>query len=257
MGKDGALMVLIPAGTFIMGSDAQDLERLARLDPTARQEWFENEAPKHRVSLSAFYLDIYEVTAGRFSRFRTATGAGPADRFPGHDDPIVSVSWFEADAYCRWAGKRLPTEAEWEYAARAGTRAAYWWGDDLPAQRPVGNFADETLRRSVSRWSIMEGYDDGYLNAAPIGSFEPNLWGLHDILGNVWEWTADWYDGRYYARSSGQDPKGPTQGARKVLRGGAWSSRPSDVRCAARAACAPVGRGADVGFRCAQDHHGE
>jgi formylglycine-generating enzyme required for sulfatase activity len=247
-------MALIPAGAFMMGSDPKEFERLAQLDPTARPEWFENEWPKHRVSLRAFYLDIYEATNRRFYRFRNATGSGEVGPLLDHpDDPVVSVSWFEADAYCRWAGKRLPTEAEWEYAARAGTQAAYWWGDDAPGSRLVGNIADETLRRSLPRWIVMEGYDDGHEKAAPVGSFEPNPWGLHDMLGNVWEWTADWYDAHLYPRSPGDDPKGPERGVKKVLRGGAWSARPSDVRCAVRAACTPLGMGKDVGFRCAQD----
>jgi len=252
VGKDGAAMVLIPAGEFMMGSDPGELERLTKIDPTARQEWVENEFPRHRVSVDAFYMDVFEVTNRLFGQFRRTQG-DPRSEIPPDDldRPVAFITWFEADAYCRWAGKRLPTEAEWEYATRAGTHTLYWWGNGTPS-RPVANIADDTFKEQAPGRSSMAGYRDGYVRVAPVGSFEPNPWGLHDMLGNVWEWTADWYEPDYYARSPKENPGGPGQGERKVLRGGSWATGPSDVRCASRAGCHARGQGQDVGFRCVQ-----
>ena len=165
--------------------------------------------------------------------------------------PVVSVSWEDACAYCRWAGKRLPTEAEFEYAMRAGTNTTYWWGDGDPGSRRVANIGDESLKRQYSDWphSIMTGYDDGYVRTAPVGSFDTNPFGLHDMTGNVWEWTADWYDKNYPARN----PTGPSSGEDRVLRGGSWGNGPVNVRSALRGRHLPSRRDDDIGFRCAQD----
>jgi formylglycine-generating enzyme required for sulfatase activity len=289
-GKDGAAMVLIPAGEFWMGSTPDQMERTVKecqaifgSDEATCQEWYQNESPRHRVALYAFYLDVYEVTNKLYEKFVKATGyqttaekegkakawvegeglqvvkganwrqpeGGETSTVPNRmDHPVVSVSWKDADAYCRWADKRLPTEAEWEYAARAGTQTRSWWGNGSPSARRLGNFADESARRLVG--GIIAGYDDGFIRTAPVGSFERNPWGLYDMMGNVGEWTDDWYGGGY-ARVPERNPKGPQSGQFKVIRGGSWANGRLRIRSANRDWDTPTYRYDSIGFRCAQD----
>ena len=247
-GKDGAPMVLVPPGEFWMGSPDN--------------EGGGNEHPRHSVALSAFSLDKYEVTNRRFEQFvretsynwRQPEGGETVFASKRDDHPVVFVSWDDAQAYCRWAGsKRLPTEAEFEYAMRAGTETMYWWGNERPKSRRVGNFADESLRRKNEFTQIIYGYDDGYVGTAPVGSFEANQFGLHDMSGNVEEWTADWYDKTYNSTSPPRNPKGPSSGEYRVIRGGSWYSGPVNVRSAYRNSYTPTERNDHIGFRCAQD----
>ena len=290
-GKDGAPMVLIPAGTFMMGSTKDEVDRAIKdcvkelkRDQATCEGWYKVELPQHKVRMDEFYLDKYEVTNRIFQQFVEQTGhqttaekEGSAKAFvegTGWQDmkgaswrqpeggqtvfasdrgehPVVSVSWEDANAFCRWAGKRLPTEAEWEYATRAGTATRYWWGNGSPGSRQVENIADETAKSLLS--VIMTGYDDGSLRTAPVGSYEANPWRLHDISGNVAEWTADWYDATYYKNSPERNPKGPSSGDYRVLRGGSWTNVPAFVRSATRLWITPTYRLVIFGFRCAQD----
>ncbi len=203
-GKDGASMVLIPAGYFTMGS------------PNGKGG--KDEHPAHRVWVSAYYLDQYLVTFNQFDKFCEATGRQkPLDGITltvaitkhwGRDQsPAMNLNWYEAEAYCKWAGGRLPTEAEWEKAARGGTESIYFWGND------GGKAADYAWYDGDSRYKTW-----------PVGQLKPNPFGLYDIVGNLWEWVSDWYGADYYGESPGRNPAGPEEGRLKVLRGGSFSN---------------------------------
>lgn len=225
--KSFARMALIPAGEFWMGSP--------------KNEGTVNEHPRHQIYLDAYSMDISEVTIARHAEFLRSTGR----RVPNFwdlvkagtppDHPVVEVDWHDAEAYCRWAGKRLPTEAEWEKAARGTDERIYPWGNEQPTSR-LGNFATDQGPFTVE--SFMAG---------------ESPYGLLHMAGNVWEWTADWYDEHSYAKSPQRNPKGPSSGTSKVIRGGSWSSEPGHVRSAYRGRAIPAHRDGSIGFRCAQD----
>jgi formylglycine-generating enzyme required for sulfatase activity len=229
--KDGASMALVPAGEFIMGSD----------------EGSEQAKPKHVVYLSAFYVDRYEVTNAQFREFIRQTQYRPESRISweryagtGREDfPVRGVTWNDAAAYAKWAGKRLPTEAEWEKAARGPSGQRFPWGNDYDQTRFHGNVALE----------------DGPMR---VGSFPGGRspYGCEDMAGNVWEWCSDWYDADYYAKSPKENPTGPSRpGVRKakVIRGGAWDRQSIEhIKGYERnhgAAASPE----TVGFRCVKD----
>jgi len=275
IGKDGAKMVLIPAGEFQMGTDPAEIPDLVQLAKNqgfsdAEASWFEDETPRHTVSVDTFYMDAYEVTNAQYKKFVQATehsepvGWGietpisdfkpwESENYNGDNQPVVCVSWDDAKAYAEWAGKRLPTEAEWEYSARGGLAGKrYVWGDDWPPPKNSGNFADETAKKAFPYWTVINGYDDGYAYSAPVGNYKPNGYGLYDMAGSVWEWCADCYDENYYANSPKQNPKGPDSGECRVLRGGSWGYYDgSALRVAYRGDHDPTYFYGIVGFRCA------
>jgi sulfatase modifying factor 1 len=177
--------------------------------------------------------------------------------FPQSDDhPVVNVSWNDAVAMAKWLSEkevkryRLPTEAEWEYAARAGTRTRYHSGDDPQSLLVVANIFDADAKRNWPKWEAyaLAGHD-GFAFTAPVGSFAPNAFGLYDMHGNVWEWCADWHDDDYYARSPLDDPRGPASGDVRVRRGGSWHTWPFYARSSYRNWNAPQTRYTLVGFR--------
>lgn len=223
-------MVLIPGGYFIMGSDSA------------------GESPKHRVWVDTFYLDKYEVTNREYMEFVKATGH-PKPPFIKDtalnkpNQPVVGVSYFDALCYAIWSGKRLPTEAEWEYAARGGlAEKNFPWGDESPFKKC--NYAPE---------GNLEG--DGFKYTAPVGKFPPNNFGLYDMAGNVWEWCSDFYDTTYYRKSPERNPPGPDSGYTRVLRGGSWLSiNPKHLRCSARLELKPFVQDRYYGFRCAKNY---
>ncbi len=231
--KDGKEMVLIPVGSFEMGDHFSEGE--------------EDELPVHKVTLDAFYMDTHEVTVGQFKQFVNQTGYDydhmwndVAKYSPGDDYPMIYVNWNDATAYAEWAGKRLPTEAEWEYAARGGlVGQRYVWGDD------------EKLARDYANYEWVEGKDKWEL-CSPVGSFKPNGYGLYDMAGNVLEWCADRYDGNYYTNSPANNPQGREDSIYKyrVLRGGSWLALTNSLRVAYRPIDNPNSRYIYYGFRC-------
>jgi formylglycine-generating enzyme required for sulfatase activity len=235
-------MVFVPAGEFIMGSSDKDIDRYAQMFIYRPPSRFADEKPQHIVYLDAFYIDKYEVTNAQYGEFMAATGhSSPPywnDKlFNQPRQPVMSVTWEDANAYADWAGKRLPTEAEWEKAAR-GTDGRFWpWGNEWDAGMLNGNDV---------------GAIDGYIYSSPVGSFPQGVspYGLYDMAGNVWEWCEDWYDENYYSYSPKINPKGPACGENHVLRGGDWSMNKDFTRCAGRVGISPGSM--LTGFRCAK-----
>ena len=228
-GKDGASMVLVPAGEFTMGSDEGD----------------DDEQPVHRVFLDSFYLDMFEVTNGRFAKFVAAIQSEPPWGFADQETPVVRadhpvrwVNWLEATGYCLWAGKRLPTEAEWEKAARGPEGRVYPWGTEPP-----------TPAHAVF------GLKEGTETVSPIGNRDlgRSPYGAHDLAGNLYEWVADWYDESIYTRQPTINPRGPVEGTTKGQRGGSYINSPYRLRTSFRTKSDPTEHDPHVGFRCAQD----
>jgi formylglycine-generating enzyme required for sulfatase activity len=270
----GMKLVLIPAGEFEMGS------------PADKEGHVFDESPVHRVRITKpFYLGQYEVTLGEFLKFYHATGyktdaekdgggmgytgtgdfpfAQRADFVPWHwgfdgqtnDHPVVNVSWNDVVAFCEWLSRkegrtyRLPTEAEWEYACRSGTTTRFSIGDGDSDLHHVANCEDSSLKRFFKR---ADGkHSDGFPFTAPVGSLRPNVFGLYDMHGNVWEWCSDWYDENYYRHSPLGDPPGPSTGSERVFRGGGWFNSTLNCRSAQRWSLSPASRNDDIGFRVA------
>jgi len=245
------VMIRLSGGDFEMGCADNDANCWA------------DEKPRHRVTLPSFSLSGHLVAVSEYQAC-VAAGACPTPQGAGEyfnweaagreRHPINGVDWSAATDYCAWLGKRLPTEAELEFAMRNGRNdAIYPWGDGDAPPANFANLADESAKRVFPFWKILEGYDDGYVGTSPVCSFDRDAFGLCDMSGNVWEWTADWYDPNYYAASPAQNPKGPDSGLTRVLRGGSWQSAPVDDRASRRLNRPPVDSYYDVGFRCAGD----
>ena len=247
-------MSLIPEGEFEMGSKAGEVNN--------------DERPVHTVYVDAFYMDIHEVTVGEYQAFVEETGHRAPDwdkvsRYaPTDQHPIVFVSWHDAMAYAKWKGKRLPTEAEWEKAARGGVpEQPYPWGNKAPDGTQC-NFADKNLAHF---WWADKAVDDGYMHTAPVQSYPDNEYGLHDMAGNVWEWCLDEYDAGFYAVSPRTNPVSgidtlkdiadtfPAVLSPRVLRGGSWLAAPHNVRSPVRFRLNPTSLNNSVGFRCVMD----
>ncbi len=265
----GMKLVPLPAGKFLMGSPDDEADR-------------EDDEGLHEVEITRpFHAGACEVTIGQFRRFIEATGhktdaersgggcgydaarANPFGYDPAYgwrdagwpvtdEHPVANVSWNDAVAFCKWLSEKegkaygLPTEAEWEYACRAGTRTRFWIGDDLEGLVGAGNVPDASARKLFPDWTTTAG-GDGHVFSAPVGQFRPNPWGLSDTHGNVWEWCADWY-GPYDAGPV-KGPKGPDSGDDRVLRGGSWFSNARYCRSADRFHKLPDTVNVNFGFR--------
>ena len=295
----GLSLVLIPAGEFQMGAD-EDPSETRKAFPYAPADWLEGETPQHPVRITkAFYMGAYQIRLKDFLEFcREANYQPEAERNiepmhgldaagrptkspdfrpwrPGweqtEDHPVNYVSWNDAVEFCKWLSQkegktyRLPTEAEWEYACRAGTTTRYWCGNDPEELTQVANVADQDTK---SRWpnavvrTLQDGEikdttipypylsgRDGYVYTAPVGQFRPNPFGLYDMHGNLWEWCQDWYDEHYYSKSPVDDPQGPAGGTYRVMRGGGWDDTTIYYRSAARLDHSASFRCPRAGFR--------
>jgi formylglycine-generating enzyme len=241
-GKDGAPMVLIPEGSFPMGV------------PHGDRDGGRDEYPRHDVFVNNFYIDKFELTNSRYLEFVKATN----HRIPQNpknatrnlwegdtiteslaDRPVINVDWADANAYCQWAGKRLPTEAEWEKAAKGTADRRFPWGNVEPTNKHL-NFNQQWI---------------GEKTLMPVGSYElgKSPFGVYDMAGNVWEWVNDWYDAKYYEKSPAKNPMGPESGTKRVLRGSGWQNETPTVRIFTRVDSDPTIRNESTGFRCAMD----
>jgi formylglycine-generating enzyme required for sulfatase activity len=238
-------MVALNAGCFEMGSPPNE--------SSGRDE------AQHDVCVDAFMISKYEITFDQYDRFAEAT-----DRQPPNDEgwgrgnrPVINVSWEDASAYAAWLSEttgqayRLPTEAEWEYAARAGTETPTYWGANMHTACLYANVHDQTSARENGFSWPHHACDDGYAQSAPVGQYQANAWGLHDMLGNVWEWTCSAYDPDY--EGAEQRCASPDHAGSRTIRGSSWHGQTGRVRASARRAILPWNGYGGLGFRVAQD----
>ncbi len=248
LGRDGKRMLLVPEGYFLMGTgqtEINELRQLVHFNPG----WAADEQPPRRVFVSAFYMDETPVTCAEYKKFLDTQPARavPAN-WDGHrreypsklaDHPVTFVSWNDAVAYAQWAEKRLPTEAEWEKAARGTDERRFPWGRVLEA----------------TRCNTREGHIGATTSVLQFAGVGASPYGILDLAGNVWEWCADWYAEDYYATGPTQNPRGPDESDWRVLRGGAWDMSMDYARCASRDYIVPDEGYATVGFRCVRPVH--
>lgn len=223
---DGSEMALVPAGGFVMGSD--DIGN--------------DESPQHTVYLDTYYIDKYEITNAQFKKFCDKTRFQYPENPPWDsvyflskpDNPVVLIHWHTAQSYLKWTGKRLPTEAEWEKAARGVDAMLYPWGND----------------HDLSRCNL-DSSKDNFQYTSPVGVFTNGIspYGCYDMIGNVTEWCNDWHEPNYYKFTVKDNPPGPEEGATRVLRGGSYKDN-DEIQCARRSEASPIAVNVNVGFRC-------
>jgi len=230
-------LALIPAGKFMMGT------------PDGEKNRPPSESPQHEVTISSpVFMGVYEITQEQYEQI---IGTNPSE-FKGPKNPVETVSWDDAVEFCKKLSQktgmtvRLPTEAEWEYACRAGSKTRFSFGDKDEDLCKYGNYCDKS--NTPGRPWQDKDHNDGFDKTAPVGSLKPNDWGLYDMHGNVWEWCSDWY-AYSYADAKSQDPQGPDSGTKRVMRGGSWFLRPWHCRSAHRGDFKPDASHGGLGFR--------
>lgn len=266
-------MVLLPGGKFEMGSTEQEAKYALRLAHHSQPTWAVREQPQHTVTLDAFYIDKYEVTVAEYRKFLDeyrkfldqsdqvsqdldlvvqAGFEGP----PEQNHPVTGVTWTEANRYCQWANKQLPSEAQWEYAARSGEDRDYPWGKG-PVTGRLANFCD----RNCDRPGFSSDADDGFSGTAPVGFFEPgkSSHGVYNLTGNAAEWVRDVYDARFYQKPTKTNPvnEEPHQDRLRVVRGGSYADDPYFLRAASRNFRPEDSRAPKIGFRCVRSGNPE
>ena len=238
----GMEFVSVKGGCFEMGDSVGDGDT--------------NERPVHQVCVSDFAIGKYEVTNGQFKKFKPHhdSGANEGSSLDGDKQPVVNVSWEDAVAFAKWLSEktgqtyRLPTEAEWEYAARAGTITSRFWGNNLDEACKYANVADLTAKKLRPQWTTFF-CNDGYVVSAPVGTFMPNGYGLYDMLGNVWEWCEDVYNSEAYTKLPKDSPVYEGSGEYRVMRGCGWSNGPLGIRSSHRVGLSPDFGHHALGFR--------
>lgn len=244
-------MVLVPAGEFLRGRSHPLPDDGLKWVPTVVKD----DRPVQRIYVDAYWLDQHEVTNRQYQAFVKATRHRPPYNWSAAvmpaamaDLPVVDVDWHDATAYAQWTGKRLPTEAEWERAARGELEGkTYPWGDEAPVKQDTEKDGQKLISRAVF---------DGLNGPAKVCSRAATGFGLCDMAGNVWEWTADWYERTYYEKAPARNPTGPSEVAEatryRVLRGGSWADEAKYLTCAHRSWARPAERSPNIGFRCAR-----
>jgi len=268
----GSPMCKVPAGEFWMGANRK-----------IKDSCDDDEKPGRMVRMVEYYIDQHEVTVAEYKECVESGCCSPeglnmpfwmGTEQPGtawacnwgkldrKDHPINCLSWEQARAYCSWAGKRLPSEAEWEKAARGVDGRIYPWGNQGivslgKKKKAVGNFADQTAQKKIPRGNAIKHYRDGYISTSPVESFPlgRSPFGLYDSIGNVWEWCSDGYDPDFHKNTPDKNPKGPASARYRTVRGGSWISKEETLRTSYRFGEWPPGRNANVGFRCAVSLH--
>ena len=237
---------LVPGSCFAMGDSAGDG------DP--------NERPVHEVCVDDLYVGKYEVTNEQYKKFRPDHTSGQVRgvNLDKNNMPVVNVSWDDAVAFAQWLSTesgetyRLPTEAEWEHAARAGSAQSHFWGNSKEEACNYANVADESAKKQRQSWTAFN-CDDGYPVVAPVGSFKANNFGLYDLLGNVWEWCRDVYNSEAYSKLPKDNPMYSGSGEYRVMRGGGWSNGPLGIRSSHRVGLSPDFGHQSLGLRLVRD----
>ena len=263
----GMEFVWIEGGCFEMGqSEIEKQQLIAETSEAFYQRYFLDELPRHKVCVSGFWMAKTEVTNAQYRQWKPDHDSLSFENQTMNEDdqPVVNVSWEEAKDFIKWLHEqhqdqstfRLPTEEEWEYACRAGTTTSRFWGNDPAQACQYANVGDQIGKKYLGwkwpDWTI-HACDDGYAVTAPVGKFRPNDFGLHDMLGNVWEWCEDIYVADIYANHQQEgtvkNPLVTTGGTDRVARGGCWSKQPRHVRCASRHSAPPTVKSDSIGFR--------